>query len=270
MAEADEFRWQECFAIFKDILGHRLAAKYWKEMYLCILAVDCGLKTSYLVDQCCIQPLQVHKLVTNLHCEKLISSDNLCTVLIFDDIFVLQSKKTLIHLHRILNKCHVGFVDVSQDLDEPKLHKCENFLGLLKRFCVKFTDFIERCNKVRQEDSSLAEIFEFKDKIIHPCTVFGIILGYPLVYWLSDVSETNCLSAVVLTVYSCEIAVKSWRDKSEDFMTVSSFSFPETLTAVFKKHIKSWQEDMAVVSKKQKMLVHRIVCKQVRLPVVIL
>lgn len=268
MAESGEFREKQCFDIFTGILGRKLAVKHWKEIYLCILAVDCGLKTSYLADQCCLKPAQMDKLVTNLRCEKFISRGDLHTVVIYGDIFVLQSEKMLNYLNCMLNERCVCFVDISQSLSEAKILNSDgNFWTSIKRFCLEFNDFIQHC---KTDTHFMPRTFEFEDKILHPCSIFGIILAYPVIYWLTKESEMNCLSQINLSVYSSEIALESWQGKNQDFVTVCSFSFPGNLTAYCEKYIESWKNNVTAISQKQTLLVHRIMCKQVRLPVVIL
>jgi hypothetical protein len=269
---ADEFREKECFEIFKGVLGHKLAVRHWKEIYFCILAVDCGLKTSYLVDQCHMKPVQMKTLIANLRCAKLISEVELRTVVIYGDIFVLQQENTFKYLNSISNERSVCFVDVSQSLNEPKIqHSDDNLWASIRTLCSEFTAFVEAFTVDTQfRDECTITSFEFDDKILHPCTVFGIILGYPIVYCLTKESEMNCLSGIDLTVCSSETALASWEGKSNDFVAVSSFSFPEKLAAYCEKYITSWNEKVCEISKKQTMLVHRIMCKQVRLPVVIL
>ncbi len=263
--EISEFREKQCFEVFSEILGRKHAVKHWKEIYLCILAVDCGLKTAYLIDQCCIKSAQMNQLITSLRFEKFISRVDLHTVLIYGDIFVLQKENTLNYLKRTLNERCVCFIDISQSLNEPQIVDFdENFWASVKTFCLEFTDFIQNA------DVLTPRTFEFEDKILHPCTVFGIILGYPVVYWMTKESEINCLSEIDLSVCSSEIALESWQGKNDDFVTVCAFSFPEKLAAYCEKRIESWKDSVAAISQKQTTLVHRIMSKRVRLPVVIL
>ena len=273
MAESSEFRAKQCFEIFTEILGRKLAAKHWREMYLCILAVDFGFKTSYLVDQCCLQLVQINELMENLRRHKFISRDDLLTVVLYGDIFVLQSEKTLKYLNRILKERSIRFIDASQSLNAPKIlcNTDENLWSTIKNFCLKFIHFVQCCElEIRNGGGFLQRCFEFNDESPHPCTIFGIILGYPIVYCTTRDSEMNCLSETNLTVYSSEIAVRSWHGKHDEHVTVCSFSFPANLSADCEKYIESWKDDVTAISQKQTSLNHRINCKQVRLPVVIL
>ena len=271
--ESGEFREKECFEIFKEVLGRKLAVRHWKEVYLCILAVDCGLKISYLVDQCHINPAQMKKLITNLRREKFISELELHTVVIHGDVFVLQKESALTYLNRVSNEQSVCFVDVSQGLNKPNLipNSDEKPWISINTFSSKFADFLQRCAiDTQNSDERASTRFEFEDEILHPSTVFGLILGYPIVYSLTKETEINCLSGIDLTVCSSELALAPWQGKSDDFVTVSSFSFPENLAAHCEKYVKSWSKSACAISQKQTMLVHRIMCKKVRLPVVIL
>ena len=273
MAESGEFREKKCFEIFTEILGRKRAAKHWKEMYLCILAVDCGFKTSYLLDQCSLQPVQMNKLITKLGEKELISRDDLLTVVIYGDIFVLQIEKTLEHVNRILNERYIGFIDVSQRLNAPEIlcNTDENFWSMIKLFCLKFVDFLQRCElDIQNGDVFVQGSFEFDKESPNPCTIFGILLGYPVVYCMTKDSEINCLSETDLTVYASEIAVQSWQGKNGEFVMVCSFSFPANLSPHCDKYIESWKDSVTAISKKQIKLIHRINRKQVRLPIVIL
>ena len=271
--ESSEFREKECFEIFKEVLGRKLAVRHWNDVYLGILAVDCGLKISYLVDQCHIKPAHMNKLITNLRREKFLSEVELHAVVIHGDIFVLQKENTLKYLNRISNEQSVCFVDVSQGLNEPNLipNSDEKLWTSINTFCSRFTDFLQRCPiDTQNSDERESTSFEFEDDIIHPCTVFGLILGYPIVYSLTKESEINCLSGIDLSVCSSELTLAPWQAKSDNFVTVSSFSFPENFATHCEKYVESWSKSACAISQKQTMLVHRIMCKKVRWPVVIL
>lgn len=264
MATFDE---KHCFEVFAGILGRKIACKHWKDIYLCILAVDLDLKNAYLVDQCCIKPTELIKLIKKLRYEKLVYRNDLHVVVICGDIFVLQRENILKYLKCLTHEQPVCFIDVSQTLNEPKVLKNSDvyFCTAVKEFCLQLNDFIQQCGV---EDLAMPKTFEFGT--LHPCTVFGIILGYPVVYWLTKESEINCLTEVDLIVYSTELSFPTWQEKGNDFWTVCSFSFPRNLEVYCKKFIESWKANVVVVCQKQMLLVHRIKCQQARLPVVIL
>lgn len=263
----DEEREKVCFDIFRENIGHKLAVRHWKEIYLCFLAVDFGLKTSYLVDQCCLQPVKVNRLVEHLCRERFLSRNDLYTALIFGDTFILQREATLSHLNRVMNEQLTCFVDVSGRLTEPKMvEKSDSkFWNSIRKFCEAFSDFIQ-CYRA-DEDAPFIPHFEIE--IVHPCTVFGLILGYPTVYWLDERSEMNCLSHTNLTVSSCEIALAE-SSQANYFVTASSFSFPEELSVLCETHVQAWKRNIAELSQKCTIFIHRFICKQVRLPAVIL
>lgn len=260
---------KRCFDIFAEVLSPKIAAKKWKEVYYCIRAVDCGIKNSYLVDQCCVSPEQMTRLVRRLYIEDFLSREDLDIVVIFQDIFVIQKDSVLRHLSGILNEDKICFVDVSQGLPEPKMLNEREFKITIKNFCLEFTEFLKQPIKPFGERENIGNIRSslIYNSDLNPCTIFGVILGYPVVYWCNEKSITNCLSERELTVHSISLQSLKLMNKS---LTVFSFSLPVSLTGFCEKYINSWKDRVCNISDKLVGLVAHVSCEQVRLPVVVL
>jgi len=82
---------------------------------------------------------------------------------------------------------------------------------------------------------------------INRSTVFGLLLGYPVVYWYSDITRAdNCLSHVPLRMFS----ISAMNSTAANQPTVIySFTVPELLYSHCKFLIDNWQNKLfALVS----------------------
>jgi len=77
---------------------------------------------------------------------------------------------------------------------------------------------------------------------INCTTVFGLLLGYPVVYWYSNTaSADNCLSCAPLRVYRI-----SATDNTADGQpaVIYSFTVPEQLFSEYQLLIDNWQKQL--------------------------
>lgn len=263
---------EKCFNIFAEALGKKTAIQKWKELYTCIRTVDCGIKNSYLVDTCRVTPVQIEKLIKCLCNENFLSGEELDIVVICEDTFVLHKRRVSEYLSSALDDDKICFVDVSQELSEPRILHINNeseFREMVKDFCMQFTEFLkQRTTWPTDERENVGSTKSFGcDKTdLNPCSIFGLILGYPVVYWCNPESLSNCLSQCRLTLHT--VTVQFSQLMTSSFM-VTSFSLPSSLSDSCKLYIKSWKERVWESSEKHGAVL-RILCKHATLPVVVL
>ena len=263
---ADDNFAKRCFKTFQQAFGQNTPRKKWKEMYICIMAVNCGIKPAYLVDQCCVTAHQLENLIENFHRQNLLTEINVQVFRICEDLFVVNQDKLREHLTAVVKHHNVVFlVDVSHHLDEPKyINNFEYFERGITVFCTDFLEFLD------QSESDVEELrnnkcFGFQEKYVSPSMVFGIVLGYPVVYWCSLKSPGNGLSSCKLDVYS--LALECPELDSSEFFIVTSFSVPAQL----KCDLKPWTKQLLKICKKfEGNLNIEIKHKEVMLPVVAL
>ena len=116
------------------------------------------------------------------------------------------------------------FVDVSHDLEAPRLCFSEDVEAI--------KDMIEAVVKALNRE---AVTFLQPQKGWNMTTLFGIFLGYPVVYFYKDLDECkNCLAGVELSVNQLKLK------KS----TVSSFSYPTSLEQEVLPALQSWTHNV--------------------------
>ena len=264
------FSERNCFDIFAEVLGKKTAIKKWKELYTCIRTVDCGIKNSYLLDTCNVTPVQIERLIKRLCNEDFLSGEELDILVICEDTFVLHEQRVSEYLSSALDDDKICFVDVSQHLPEPKVLKYElEFQKTVKDFCIQFIEFLkQRTAQPSDERTNVGSIKCFGcDKTnLDPCSIFGLILGYPVVYWCNQESTSNCLSQCKLTLHTVTVQFSQLTTNS---FTVTSFSLPSSLSDSCERYIKSWKDRVLETSEKDGVVL-RISCKHATLPVVVL
>lgn len=83
---------------------------------------------------------------------------------------------------------------------------------------------------------------------INRSTVFGLLLGYPVVYWYSNVaSADNCLSHVPLRMFRIS-AVDNTADSKPT--VIYSFTVPQQLYSQCQVLIDNWQEQLFTLASK--------------------
>ena len=81
---------------------------------------------------------------------------------------------------------------------------------------------------------------------INRSTVFGLLLGYPVVYWYRNVSTAdNCLSHVPLRVFRI-LAVDSTEDSQPT--VIYSFTVPDHLYSHCQFLIDNWQKQLLTLA----------------------
>ncbi|XP_048738738.2 UPF0739 protein C1orf74 homolog isoform X2 [Ostrea edulis] len=191
--------------------------------------VDLGLKTAYLLDfgVSSLQPLV--NLITDLKNHNYIQC-HLKALEIGMDYVVVNSEEFL-NRHSELDKL-VKFVDISSNIKTPKILDMNDALNNVKALC--FSLVSENAVSKTETDVNLS-------------SVFGVLIGYPVVYWFdSDSLKSMGNSQVVQHVE----VVGRRSDRQTD--VVYSFSYPDCLI-MLEKHINNWFENWKEMGKWKKL-----------------
>ena len=190
-------------------------------------------KPAYLIDCMSVSEEEVSRFLSDVREEY--SCPTLSLFNVASELFIvdLRSLNDLL-LHKSTEKLSV--VDVSECLSEPTLlcsTKSKDIIcGIVELLKSKVND-------------STAPIVEFFDADLHGVnrtTLYGFLLGYPVLYWYISDSESggNCLSMQDLVLNT----VKS-RDPNV-IELIYSFSYPLNLSSSLEHHVKSWFENLAM------------------------
>ncbi|KAL3188712.1 hypothetical protein MRX96_022219 [Rhipicephalus microplus] len=152
-----------------------------------------------------------------------------------NDVLVCNVPETL---QRLLDVAFV-FIDVSAGLPAPTAPASppEGVLAMLpslKRRLAEMAATPPRC------DDKLAYLEP--DRAWNLCTVFGVLLGYPVVYWFEGGADAgNCLAMEELNVVRVRSATSSaGRSEGVPSDDVYSFSFPAALDGELRPHVDAW------------------------------
>lgn len=131
----------------------------------------------------------------------------------------------------------VAFVDVSCSQPHPSVRSLDQLLGLKSLIADIITHF-----QGLQKDVSLGVSYsKLHSSDWNLCTVFGILLGYPVSYTFDlNHGDDNCLTMTPLRVFTARI---SWLPDQPPIL-LYSFSVPESLFPALRNFLSAWEEEL--------------------------
>ncbi|XP_062617690.1 UPF0739 protein C1orf74 homolog [Saccostrea cucullata] len=200
-------------------LGSKLKHRS-NELQSNIQFVDFGLKPAYLVDFGVSTLESVVNLVIDLKCSNLIHNNLKAVAIGMDYLIVNPEEFVKLHSESLM----VKFVDISSTNDTPKILDKNDVLELI----------ISTCFSIVMEDGVASEYTEIKD--VNLSTVFGLLIGYPVVYWF----DSDSLDRVGNPQVVQHVEVLGRRTDTQTNV-IYSFSFPDCLCAL-EEHVNKWFE----------------------------
>lgn len=197
-----------------------------------IIAVDLGLKPAFLYDLNGARVEQIHRYVSTLQKAGVLTT----TLQIFSingSCLVVNLNLMKEHLSEVLKKESLFTVDVCSWKEQPSLL----FMHSSTKHMIK--DMLEFIMDKEDLHPSVSVVGEELYDQWNLCTLFGILLGYPVSYWF-DQSQSfeNCLSMTPLMVNKVWVC---WTVCDTKHSTcLYSFSVPEVLCADVDTYIKNW------------------------------
>jgi len=198
-----------------------------KDEVRCLLR-NAGMKrNAVLVDTCLLSQKTADELA------RLLSGSDF-RVLSFDgpDFFIIHVRETI----RVLES-PVTFVDVTRTLEDgPKVVDTTPLPS-------DFTDhLVSKISSPCAEDGG--QVIRVELGGVNGTSVFGLLLGYPVVYWYSDEWEEDggdgtCLDGREVVV--CKIQCNSMNDVGG-----LAFSYPKCLSGVLEPRIREWADTRRV------------------------
>lgn len=258
---------------FQDAIRTKLGRKtcrFSMDIFLDIAVVLIGLKPGFLFDYTHVDDpsvlvelceLVIGKLTDDVSSHSTQLSSNLALSDTFTDmkgnyricqvagnVFVLNVEKTVDYLTLIYSEDFdrggsKRVIDVSHSLPKPEfaneqtLPKLKGMLDTVLKQLINEKDF----------DSQVIKLQLKKDWNV--TSLFGFLLGYPVVYWYESPEGQNGLSMVPLTVYKVysvqdkELLMEDKKTCDENKHVVFSFSLPTEIKQKCQQLIEDWFTD---------------------------
>ena len=162
-------------------------------------------------------------------------SDSDFRVLSLDDLdfFIIHVRETI----RVLES-PVTFVDVTRTLEDgPKVLGTSPLPTDFKDYLVK--KITSPCG------GDARKVIRVELEGVNGTTVFGLFLGYPVVYWYSNGSEEDGSDGTCLD--GREVVVCKIHCNVMDDVGGLAFSYPKCLSAVLEPKIREWSDARSVI-----------------------
>ncbi|CAL1295990.1 unnamed protein product [Larinioides sclopetarius] len=221
----------------------RVARKYLSKILIYLQAVDKQIKPSYLWDLFSADISEIHNYLKEIHSLGLTKSC-LSTFSISDTIFITDIARLQNYLEDFCLD-DVEIVDVSESNSSPVLFRPDEKLATIApvlKFVQRLLDDIYKLSSTEQHyklfDNTLDSLNAHFN--INLTTLFGFLLGYPVLYWYAPQTpdaEFSCLSMVPLNVHQ---AITINENECELF----SFSVPQKFSKETEKTINIWVSQM--------------------------
>lgn len=225
-------------------LQHILKAEFkinkrWKKklpkLLINLISVSEGIKPSYLWDiGVQLDVAHINYIISVLKLKNLISK-NIYVITVGGDTFI-SNLDAVREMYDCFNS-NYKFIDCSSNLDKPVCIDNLNLLNLKKSFDYLIEKVVAFSCSSDVEDTKHLVFKEDNEKGWCYPALFGILLGYPVVYWSS--TSNNCLSDIDLCIYT--VSIQSINVPC-DWTEIYSFSVPERLN--LPSHINSWFEKL--------------------------
>lgn len=202
------------------VFGKSIPPKYLNTLCANLILVHIGLKPSYLWDlPVKINKSNIYNLVDTLKKQSILDS-NVFVLLLCEEYFIIN-KRELENMLTILDK--VAFVDCSADLSNPVLIADSTRLIEMSRL------FMEAIlNHISQHLLTMEVEADW-----YPPTLFGLLLGYPVVYWASSCENNLSQQALLL----CKLHYSS-----DNICVEDAYSFSAPLNISSATIVEKWKE----------------------------
>ena len=176
-----------------------------------LFTIDIGLKPSVLLDYACVDVRKLKFVIETLYDSGYL--ENKLRILQVDnfEILIFNAAKLLLHLQKLRENMFL-IINVSASVRTPFLLPCETANEL-----VDIT--LNSLSGVLQSSDDVVQINP--DHYVNRSTLFGMLLGYPVIYWYEaddgkdkKVEDCTCLSLVPLNVHKLKLTFRSFSQKS--------------------------------------------------------
>uniref|UniRef100_UPI0037E75ED0 UPF0739 protein C1orf74 homolog n=1 Tax=Semicossyphus pulcher TaxID=241346 RepID=UPI0037E75ED0 len=230
-----------------------------------VSALDLGLKPALLYDSNGASADQVQQYLSSLQSSQLVSK-SLLTLDLNGNTLIVNPVTARLNVEQLFHDGNAAVIDVCHSLEKPtitdplreELKSTTRDLLLLLRELEHLKE-AEKPHCVREKSDEW-----------NLCTVFGLLLGYPVAYWFDqNKSFENCLSMTPLTVTTASV---TWQaDTTSHRCCLFSFSVPTALLEEMQSKLENWRLCLQERFQQQNVLKDLTVCQStVTLPSVCL
>lgn len=215
-----------------------------------ITAVDAGIKPSFLFDFAFVASSDMASFLEQLY-KKGLTLCVLDVISVDDHIFVTKVNELISHFQ---DDCaqfckRVVLINVSKNLAVPELVISSHSRRIIAQ-CIEPAKLAEnasdsRCWTIRLSPENNAS------------TLFGLLLGYPVVYWYSPGHADcgNCLDMVPLCITRAFGVLEDVGYSSDNISgraPIFSFSYPEVLRAHCEESVAMWKSNLLDIAAENK------------------
>nr|XP_046239568.1 UPF0739 protein C1orf74 homolog [Scatophagus argus] len=200
-----------------------------------VLAVDLGLKPALLYDTNSASADQVQQYLSSLQSSQLVSK-SLLTLDLNGNSLIVNPVAVRPNVEQLLHRSNVAVIDVCHSLDRPAI--TDPLRGELKSTTRDLLLLLGEFEQLKEAEKP--HYVGEKSEQWNMCTVFGLLLGYPVTYWFDQTkSFENCLSMTPLVVTTASV---TWQaDSASHKCCLYSFSVPAVLLQEIQPNLENWR-----------------------------
>lgn len=263
MSTQDEFvaAARKCLSVGRK----RLSVPQSLDLAVQVMAVDLGLKPALLYDSNGAGADQVQQYLSCVQSLRLLSQ-SLFVLDLNGNTVIVNSNAVRSKMERVLCEGGVAVIDVCHLLEKPIIVDHHN--GGIKNMANELLLLLRGLKQLKEDEKPLYGGKMSEDWNL--CTVFGLLLGYPVTYWFDQTkSFENCLAMTPLVVTT---ASALWqKETSSHKCCLYSFSVPAALLHETRPILENWRCCLQERFQQQKVLRDLTICQtSVTLPSVCL
>ncbi|XP_025086613.1 UPF0739 protein C1orf74 homolog [Pomacea canaliculata] len=244
--------------IIRNHFGKR-ASRRWRELMMDLLCVDHGVKPALLFDYSTPDVTVMYTFLRNLKESSLLQCPNLRIVVIDMDLLLINLKcfaDATGERTGLTDMVSKHFIDITPTLSQPQI------ITDNRKLLQHTLDCFQRCVDKQSPFGADSIVWNLdRNELVNPSTLFGLFLGYPVVYWydMADGCEQSRLSLVpllnfvlkgVITLTATNIGSIEHQGESgqQNKKTcvhehiITSFSVPEHLAEIISESVEVWFE----------------------------
>ncbi|KAM5202756.1 UPF0739 protein C1orf74 homolog [Hipposideros larvatus] len=200
-----------------------------------ILAVARGLKPALLYDCNCAGASALQSYLEELQRLGFLTQ-GLHILEVGENSLIVHPERVCQHLEQVLLGT-IAFVDVSSSLPHPSVRSLDQLQDLKSLIA----EIIMHLQGLQRDLSLAVSCSRLCSSDWNLCTVFGILLGYPVPYTFHlNQGDDNCLALTPLRVFTARI---SWL-LGQPPVLLYSFSVPESLFPALMDILNTWEKDL--------------------------
>ncbi|XP_037643373.1 UPF0739 protein C1orf74 homolog [Sebastes umbrosus] len=220
-----------------------------------VSAVDLGLKPALLYDSNGAGADQVQQYLSSLQSSQLVSK-SLLTLDLNGNTLIVNPLTVRSDVEQLCHDNNVAVIDVCHSLEKPTI--ADPLRAELKSTTRDLLLVLRGFEQLKEAEKP--HYVGEKSEEWNLCTVFGLLLGFPVTYWFDQTkSFENCLSMTPLTVTT---ASATWQaDSAAHRCCLYSFSVPAALLTAVQSNLENWRVRLQDRFQQQNVLKDLTVCQ---------